>query len=371
MLRIAILTARSRIGLFAGSFLAFMASAVLVMAGGMLLLGALHTHPPVERYAATAAVVTGQQVVGVDHDVVLGERARVSSSLVARLAAVPGVRSAIADASAPARLGSRSTEAHGWASSKLTPYVLTAGRAPAGPGEVVTGYPSRLGARLTFSSTETARTVTVVGLASPRHSVSSHAPAVFLTDAEAARLAGHHGTVDAIGILAGPGFDANRIRAAARGSRVLTADARGAAEFPQLEEGRTRLIAVAASFAGLGVFIALFVVAGTMALSIQQREQEMALLRAVAATPRQIRRMIAWEATFVAILGSVAGIWPGTKLGFALADGFVEHGIAPPDFSVSAGWLPIVAVIGGAVTIALFAVLSAGRRASCVSPTRA
>src|SRR4051795_414782 len=105
MLRIAILTARSRIGIFAGALLAFFASAVLVLSGAMPLEAALRTHRPVERYAGAAAVVTGQQVVGADHDVVLGERARVSTALAARLGAVPGVRAAIADVSAPASLG--------------------------------------------------------------------------------------------------------------------------------------------------------------------------------------------------------------------------------------------------------------------------
>src|SRR5436190_14059480 len=114
MLRIAILTARSRPGTFIGALLAFFAAGILAMAGGMLLQAALRTHPPVERYSATAAVVTGQQVVGADHDVVLAERARVSTSLVTRLAAVPGVRAALGDVSVPAELGSRSTEAHGW-----------------------------------------------------------------------------------------------------------------------------------------------------------------------------------------------------------------------------------------------------------------
>jgi len=128
---------------------------------------------------------------------------------------------------------------------------------------------------------------------------------------------------------------------------------------------------VSASFAGVGIFVALFVVTGTMALSIQQREQEIALLRAVAATPGQIRRMIAWEATAVALVGSTMGIWPGIKLGRALADGLVRHGIAPPNFAVSAGTLPAAGVIAGAVTVALLSVLAAGRRASRVSPTRA
>src|SRR4051812_16269525 len=164
MLRMALLNARTRPGTFAGAFLAFAASAVLVMAGGMLLEAALRSHPPVERYAGAAAVITGRQAVGPDHDVILGERARVSSALVARLAAVPGVRAAIGDVSVPARLGGRAAQAHSWPSARLTPYRLIAGRPPARPGEVVTGYRSKLGAHLRLASTEAARTVTVVGI---------------------------------------------------------------------------------------------------------------------------------------------------------------------------------------------------------------
>ena len=369
MLRLAILSGRSRPSTFLGALLAFFCSAVLAMAGGMLLEAALRTHPPVERYSAAAAVVTGQQVVGTDDRVVLAERARVDERLVGRIAAVPGVKAAIGDVSVPAQLGARQAEAHGWSSARLTPYVLTAGRAPSRPSEVVTGYPAKLGARVTLSSTEAARVVTVVGVARPRHAVRSDA--IFFTDAEASRLAGHPGRVDAIGVIRAPGFDAGRLQSVARGSRVLTGDARGKAEFPELEEGKTRLIAVSASIAGLGIFVALFVVASTLGLSIQQREQEIALLRAVAATPRQIRRMIAWEATLVSLLGAAAGIVPGAKLGRALAEGLIDHGIAPPEFVVTSGSLPAAGVVAGSVTVALLAVLSAGRRAARVSPTRA
>src|SRR3982750_2704246 len=105
MLRLALLSGRGRLGTFTGALVALMASSALVMAGAMPLQAALRTHPPVERYAAAAAVVTGQQTVGQDHDVPLGERARVNSALAARLAAVPGVRAAIADVSVPARPG--------------------------------------------------------------------------------------------------------------------------------------------------------------------------------------------------------------------------------------------------------------------------
>jgi putative ABC transport system permease protein len=234
----------------------------------------------------------------------------------------------------------------------------------------VTGYRAPLGSKLRLTSSAAPLTVTVVGVAHPRHSVGQQT-AVFLTDAEAARLAGHPGLVDAIGVLAGPGFDASRLDAAAPGTVVLTGAERGKAESPDLQEARTRLIAVAASFGGLALFIAVFVVAGTMGLSIQQREREIALLRAVAATPGQVRRMIAWEAAIVGLIGSAIGIWPGAVLGKELGDALVRHGIAPQNLDVKADWLPIAVAVGGGVVAALVAVLGAGRRAARVPPTRA
>src|SRR5205085_245010 len=105
MLRLAVLGARGRFGAFTGALVALIAAAVLSMAWGMQLESILRTHAPVERYAAATAVVTGPQKADSGHGVLLGERARVSSALAARLAAVPGVRVAIRDVSVPARLG--------------------------------------------------------------------------------------------------------------------------------------------------------------------------------------------------------------------------------------------------------------------------
>jgi putative ABC transport system permease protein len=375
MLRLAVLSARGRFGAFTGALVALIAAAVLSMAWGMQLESILRTHAPVERYAAATAVVTGPQQTAGRHGVLLEERARVSSALTARLAAVPGVRAAIGDVSVPALLGGTPVTAHGWGSAALAPYVLSAGRPPAGPGEVVTSYPAALGTRLSLAAAGPARTVTVVGVARPRRPVSQQAVSqpvvIFLTDAEATRLAGHPGLVDAIGVLAGPGFDVARLRAAAGGAQVLTGGGRGAAEFPELERARTTLIPVTAAFGGLAMFIAIFVVAGTLGLSIQQREREIALMRAVAATPGQIRRMIAWEAAIVALAGSAAGIWPGIVLGRFIAHGLMSHGITPPNDVLRYDWLPAAAAIGGGVATALLAVLAAGRRAARVPPTLA
>src|SRR3954447_23832428 len=148
MLRLAILTARKRLGTYVGAFLALFGSAVLVMAGGMLLQSALRSQAPVTRYAAAAAVIAGQQDVGPDHDVILGEPVRISSALVRRLSAVPGVLAAVADNAVPGRLGARDVQAHGGSSAQLAPYRLVAGRAPARATEVITTFSSHLGARV-------------------------------------------------------------------------------------------------------------------------------------------------------------------------------------------------------------------------------
>src|SRR5919206_2228549 len=148
MLRLAIFTARGRLAAFIGALVALLTASVLTMAWGMQLESVLRGHPPVERYTGAAAVVTGHQTVGADHDVLLTEQARVSSALTTRLAAVPGVEAAIGDVSVPVRLGARAALAHGWDSARLTPYVLTAGRPPGRPGEVVAGYPAQVGARV-------------------------------------------------------------------------------------------------------------------------------------------------------------------------------------------------------------------------------
>ena len=112
MLRLAVLSARGRFGAFTGALVALIAAAVLSMAWGMQLESILRTHAPVERYAAATAVVTGPQQTAGRHGVLLEERARVSSALTARLAAVPGVRAAIGDVSVPGLLGRRAVVAH-------------------------------------------------------------------------------------------------------------------------------------------------------------------------------------------------------------------------------------------------------------------
>ena len=370
MLRLALLSARGRLGTFTGALVALIASSALVMAGGMPLEAALRSHPPVERYAAAAAVVTGQQIVGADHDVPLGERARVSSALAARLAAVPGVRAAIADVSAPARLGGRATVAHGWGSAALTPYVLSAGRAPAAPDEVVTGYRAALGAQAAPR----------VHRGRPhRHGGRRRPPAPpgraadgDLPDRRRGGAAGRSsGTRRRDRRARRPRL---RRRAPARRQRR-----RGRAHRRRARQGRVSRAPAGADDADRRHRVVRR--AGAVHRDLRRGQHDgpvdpaaRARDRAAASGGRDARpdpphdRVGGGDRRPGGLGG---GIWPGAILGRALADGLVRHGIAPPNLSVSAGWLPIAAAVGGGVMAALLAVLAAGRRAARVPPTRA
>jgi putative ABC transport system permease protein len=397
MLRIALLGIRGRMGAFTGAFVALMVAAALVMACGVLLESGLRAKAPVERYRGADAVVTGEQSVRVrlgsedEESVLLPERARVDAGIVGRIAATPGVRAAIADDSVPARLlaggaavpgpTGHPTSVHPWSAAALTPYGLRAGRAPAAADEVVVdaGLAARghlrPGRRVRLAATGPAERVTVVGIAAPRTAVARQA-AVFVADAEATRLAGHPGRVDAIGVVAAPGTSPAALRerlgdAAGPRARILTGAGRGRAEYLDVADAREAVIAIAGAFGGLALLIAMFVVASTLGLAIQLREREIALLRAVAATPRQVRRMIGWEALLLALTASLVGLVPGAALGGALGRAFADRGIAPEDMAIHAGPLPAAAAVSAGVLTAWLAVWVAARRAARVQPTRA
>src|SRR4051794_18307087 len=110
MLRLAFQGLRGRKGPFAAAFTALVVAAALVMACGVLLQAGLGADAKVERYAGAPLVVAGVQEAGVgrgtenEDSVPLRERPRIDAGLVARAAAAPGGRAAIADAGAPAEI---------------------------------------------------------------------------------------------------------------------------------------------------------------------------------------------------------------------------------------------------------------------------
>lgn len=356
---------RFRPAAFAGTFVALFLAVAIVSACGILLETGARASTPPTRYAAAPVVVAADQQARLrmgrgdgayEVTAPLPDRARVDAALLQRLAplgrAVPDVVFPVRDAAGGP------VEASGWGSTAFSPTELRAGRAPAGPGEVVLGGADGPD-RVTLDTPAGPREFRVVGRADR--------PGAWFADAEARTLSGHPDALDAI-VLFGAG--AARARAAVDGrAQVLTGDAR--ALDARLAGAQEALTGLGGSFGGIATLVAVFTAAGTVALSVGQRSREFALLRAVGATPRQIRRTVATEALLVAPVAGVLGCVPGIALAAWWFGQLKAKGAVPAEVDLVVSWIPLVSAAGLALAAALVAGWAASRRPARIRPGRA
>ncbi|MDQ0684793.1 putative ABC transport system permease protein [Streptomyces achromogenes] len=390
MLRYALKTVRARKAGFLGAFLALMCAAALITACGTLLETGLRGTIRTERYAAAPVVVSADQNVHqstvkrkkgktkVKHKAKpVAERAWLPAGIGRTLAGTPGVARVIPELTFMAEpltangTGGRTAHGHAWESAALTPYRLTAGTAPTAATDVVVdrylAERARLepGDRLTVQSSKAPRSYRVSGIAAPATAVR-HQTSLFFSTAEARRLAARPGQVTAFGVIADAGTDPGRLRDAVSealrgtGAQVGSGDDRGPVEFLDAAAARTKLVSMGGAMGGTSLLVAVLVVVGTFALSVQQRLRELALLRAVAATSGQIRRLLGREALIVGAGAGTAGALAGLPLGGWLHGRFVALGAVPDTLQHTVGVFPPLA----AVTATLFGAWAAARIAS-------
>ncbi|MEW2127042.1 FtsX-like permease family protein [Streptomyces sp. NPDC058369] len=404
MLRYALRTIRHRKAGFLGAFLALMCAAALVTACGTLLETGLRGRITTERYAATPLIVSADQNVHrttVKHKgngktktkhkaKPVAERAWLPAATADRLRSLPGVRAVVPELTFLAQpLGLPGDDGlpsygHAWSSAPLTPFALTAGRAPASADEVVIDGALAVraglatGARITVQSTRAPRTYRVSGIAAPggRGELRQQS-SLFFSAAEAERLADRAGQVTALGVMPRPGTDPGtlkqRVEAALDGTtaQVATGDGRGPVEFLDAAGARVKLVSMGGAMGGTSLLVAVLVVVGTFALSIQQRHRELALLRTIAATSRQIRRLLGREALVVGAFAGILGALAGLPLAAWLHGRFVAMGVVPPTLERTAGVFPAVAALAVTLLGAWAAARISGRRIAGLRPAEA
>ncbi|MER7725228.1 FtsX-like permease family protein [Streptomyces sp. NPDC096323] len=400
---------------FAGTFVALMMSALIVSACGILLETGLRASVPPERYANAPVVVAADQyeylVTGSGEDreeeaVPLPDTARLDAGLVAKAATAQGVAAAVPDFTFPVRAaadegaapGQHATGArelpvpggvltgHGWGSHAFTGTALTTGSAPR-EGEVVLDAGTARTAHASVGDTVALRTATgqgefrVAGVARAGSADTAHdtgaAALAWFADAQAPTLAGHPGKADAIAVLAKHGSDADALAGSVKkalagsGADVHVGDDRGAIEDPGLGYAKQTLFGIGGSFGGIAAIVAIFTAAGTVALSVSQRAREFALLRAVGATPRQIRRAVASEGLLVAPLAGILGCLPGIGLARWWFGQLQDRGAIPEAVRVHVSGLPLLVAVGIGLLTALAAGWAAGRRPARTRPGQA
>ncbi|MQY05813.1 ABC transporter permease [Actinomadura macrotermitis] len=372
MISFALHALRHRKASFAGAFAALFCAAAMICACGTLMTTGLAGHARPGRYAGAPVIVAGDPESHFLKDKGDGEfkrkskpntaRAWIPAALAERIRSVPGVERAVPEVSVPVLGPDGKATGHGWESAALTPVALRAGRAPRAAGEIVVAR-GRVGARLRVLTPAGPGAYTVVG-------VSRQNAGVFFSTGEAARLAARPGQVTAIGVW--PAGAAKAVRDAVGGAAVVrTGDGRGQVEFLGVDAARTRLISMGAALGGTSLLVALLAVTGTFGITVQQRERELALLRAVAATPRQVRRLIGGEALLVGVLAAVPGALAGLPLGAWLHGRFVGLGAVPAELPLVLGPFAPLAAVAATVPAAWIAARVSARRVARLRPVEA
>jgi putative ABC transport system permease protein len=384
MTRLALRMLRHRPGSAIATLVALAMGVMILMAMGTLVESGLRYRPVPVRYAAADVVVAHPDITvsakDLDGEVVrstvrLPEGGTVPADLVERIGRLPGVATVAADDPVPVVLPATgaAVTGHGWGSAALTPYRIVEGTAPVGDDQVAADR--RLGLRPGQQTGllvgGTARTYRVSGV------VDGPAAAVFFTDTHAASLSAHPGRVAVVGVIAAPGADRTALGAAVRelaagaGGTAYTGADRGMAEQSDQLGARDLLIQAGGAFGGYVVLLIGFVVAATVGLSVRHRRRDLALLRAVAATPGQVRRMIMAEAALVGLAAVAAGVPAGLLATRWVHAELVGRGFVPAGFPISHGVLATAAAAVATTLVAVLAALIAARRVTAIRPVEA
>ncbi|WP_162872885.1 ABC transporter permease [Austwickia chelonae] len=259
---------------------------------------------------------------------------------------------------------------------------ISAGRQPQKSGEIVmtaamaSARSIGVGQEIRFSHGGDAPTVRgkVVGVVDPDPSGSGSArEMVFALGTDIAEWTGNSG-VDEVHLVA-PGTDAETLRAGAAalpGGQALTVRTKEGESAHRIGESKA-MVGVATNlflgFAGISVVVSGIVIANTFSILVLQRVRELALLRCVGATRRQVFRSVLREAVVLSLVASAGGVALGAALVTLLAA--LSEGTS---MALGSQWVTPTAIIvpmlvGTVVTT--FAAIVPARRATRVAPMAA
>jgi putative ABC transport system permease protein len=125
------------------------------------------------------------------------------------------------------------------------------------------------------------------------------------------------------------------------------------------------------AFGGVALFVGAFVIANTLSITVAQRTRELATLRTLGATKRQVRASVLLEAAVIGILASLVGLFVGLGLAKGLNALFVKAGIDLPQAGTVFATRTVVVALGVGIIVTLLAALWPAFRATRVEPIAA
>ncbi|MEV6418042.1 ABC transporter permease [Kribbella sp. NPDC051718] len=328
----------------------------------------------------------GKQNAGVDA-VIQSSRESITPADVAKVKTLPQVASVVAETSAymqvqwagQVRPDSLAIAAR-YDTTKIAGPTTTSGKLPeakneiALPAKLADKYKIAIGQDIKLSTWQgKAYLVKVVGLLDDTTSIGS---ANAVATAATVNTFEPQAYINQVKVAASPGVTqpalAGAITAAVgQGLETFTGEGWIDHEVKQITNGIDVLGGVFGMFAVIALFVACLVIGNTFTIVIAQRTREMALLRCVGASRKQVFSSVLAEATVVGLVASGIGVVFGVALSaiaLTLARSF-DWGLPPVDLHLDLASVFIPLLLGTIATI-LAAVVPA-RRATRVAPLAA
>ncbi|MCE2527975.1 MAG: ABC transporter permease, partial [Actinomycetia bacterium] len=262
-----------------------------------------------------------------------------------RIASVPGVKVAVPSVRGFAQLLDSEGEllgisgppkfAFSWVEyptvNRLT--ILEAdGRPPTGPGEVAvdtetaTRHDITVGQEVDVAFENGKGRFEVVGLATSVSQTDFGSSSILLFEhREAQRLLRLEGQLTAIVVQAEEGVSPETLLESIEavlpdGLMASTGEELEESVVEELETGLGFFNTALLVFAGVAILVGAFIIQNTFRIIVAQRLRELALLRAIGATSRQIVRMVATEAALVGLVASALGVGAGILLAYGMRE---------------------------------------------------
>ncbi len=268
---------------------------------------------------------------------------------------------------------------------ELNPLSIAAGngRPPSAPGEVVADLGTADTAGFAIGDTVTVLTLgppeefVLVGLANfgEEDNLAGATIAAF-EFGEAQRLLDLEGQFSEISVAGDQGVEAETLAsdvetALGNGFLVQTAEQSNQEQLADIGEALGFLNTALLAFAFVAIFVGAFIITNTFRIIVSQRTRELALLRAIGATGRQVTGLVVIEALVVAVLASVVGVVVGVGLALLLAAAMNAIGFNLPDGPLTLAPRTVLIAMAVGIVVTVVAAVFPARKAAKIPPVAA
>jgi len=370
---------------------------VAFMAGTLVLTDTIgHAFDTLYASADAGTDVQVRREGAFDNSDSVAQRSRLDDSIITTITGVDGVSVAEGHIQAYAQLldkkgtplgdPNNGAPTYGWAwiaNDELNPFDLDQGRAPRQDSEIVidkatataAGY--RLGDTASVLTQSGQQTATVVGISTFAGADSAGgAQVTMFTLAAAEKYLTSPGMIDAVKVAAADGVSAEVVaqriaRVLPQGTEAITGDQLTAEDQAAVKNSMGFFFAFLTMFALIALFVGSFIIYNTFSILVAQRTKEMALLRALGASRRQVLGSVLLESTVVGVLASAVGVVAGIAVALGLKALLDAIGLDMPSGPLVVSIRTVLIAGGAGLGISIGSAILPARRAARVAPIAA